>query len=159
MLSINSLINKLHHDHPSLVFQSGDDFAWDPANKTISYDKQASHAESSLLHEAAHALLGHTAYSRDIELLRIEREAWEYAVHTLAPTYNISIEDAIVESSLTTYRDWLHKRSTCPNCQLNGIQESTAVYRCVHCHTRWSVNEARTCRLRRAIIQPNKITP
>lgn len=153
MRSIVSLKAKLAHDNPSLTFTKATDFSWHPDTNTITYTTGGSHDPALLLHETAHALLRHSDYSRDIELLRMEREAWNYATDTLAPLYEIVIDDSLVEDSLDTYREWLHKRSLCPDCNLNGIQASRFDYRCLHCHKRWRVNEARTCRLRRTKAQ------
>lgn len=158
MPSISSLVANLTRDYPAIQFAAGSDFSWDPAGQTVFYIDNASGDAAVLLHEVAHALLGHTDYARDIELLRIERQAWQYAVSVLAPRYNVTIDEAAVEDALDTYRDWLHRRSLCPTCNLNGIQESRSGYRCIHCHEHWKVNEARSCRLKRTRL-PKKNTP
>jgi lipopolysaccharide biosynthesis regulator YciM len=78
----------------------------------------------------------------------MERQAWDYTVK-LAPTHDISVPDDIVQSTLDSYRDWIHERSTCPNCQATGIQTDKFMYSCPACSHEWKVNEARTCALRR----------
>lgn len=158
MPSIDSLVSSIARSHPSLTLQSGDDFSWNPDTNTLTYgDMSTTHSTSLLLHELAHALLKHNSYTRDIELIKIEREAWDHARQILAHEYGVTIPESVAEDSLDTYRDWIHKRSLCPSCGINGVQESRTVYRCIHCHQRWTVNEARTCRLKRTRI--NKNTP
>ena len=152
MPSIASIVDKIALTHPTLALSVDDDFSWNPQTKTLHYHPEVPHAGSLLLHELAHALLEHGSYTRDIELLKLEREAWDYARQELAEQFGVIIDETMVEDLLDTYRDWLHKRSTCPKCHLNGIQESHATYRCVHCQKRWHVNEARTCQLRRTPI-------
>jgi hypothetical protein len=148
MPSINSLISKLQHDHPEFQFQAGDLFQWSPTESSISYDP-TSNDPASLLHELAHGILGHANYTKDIELIDMERAAWEYTKQTLGPTYGITIMDDVIQGSLDTYRDWLHARSTCPHCQATGIQSKKYEYKCLVCSTQWRVNDARICALRR----------
>lgn len=118
----------------------------------VFYDQTAvDHA--SLLHELAHAILDHKTYARDIELIELERDAWTHAQATLAPTYNIAIGTNQIEDALDTYRDWLHARSTCPNCQATGVQTERNAYKCLACLSKWRVNDARICALRRYKIR------
>lgn len=147
MPSTTSLASRLAKDFPEITFQQGDHFHWQPSQKVISYITNAD--TSSLLHETAHAVLGHSEYDTDIDLLKMERQAWEYTRNTLAPQYALTIEDDYIESMLDSYRDWLHSRSLCPSCEATGIQADTASYLCLACKTQWRVNEARTCNLRR----------
>lgn len=79
----------------------------------------------------------------------MERDAWQYAKDTLGQTYDQAILDDTVEDALDSYRDWLHARSTCPACQATGIQTKKEEYKCLACRTKWRVNEARICALRR----------
>lgn len=146
MPSTSSLIHKLITNFPQFTFTPGGDFRWDPQEKAIFYRDDN---PAALLHEVAHALLNHAAYVRDLELLAMERDAWEYAKSTLSPAYGITIVDDEIDRSLDTYRDWLHARSTCPTCQATGIQTKENAYTCLACHTHWRVNEARLCALRR----------
>jgi hypothetical protein len=78
----------------------------------------------------------------------MERAAWEKAGE-LAPTYEVTIQPDLVEQQLDTYRDWLHDRSVCPNCEANGVQTDVNHYRCLTCDDTWRVNDARRCALRR----------
>lgn len=154
MVKITSLTRKLQasaQQHPHLAcltFQRGETFRWDHTACVIYFDPDVAHAESYLLHEFGHALLAHTTYTRDIELIAIERAAWEKAAK-LAPEYGIAIDTELIENTLDTYRDWLHARSRCPQCTATGIQTSSHSYRCLACTQSWRTNEARTCALRR----------
>lgn len=146
-----SLVKKLSVDFPEITFTSHPSAcAWNPSKAQILYGESTDPDE--LLHEVGHAILGHSSYARDIELLRIERDAWEYAIANLAPIYKIVIERDVAEAALDTYREWLHERSKCPSCNMNGIQNSATSYKCISCHEHWKVNDARICRLRRTRI-------
>jgi len=155
MPPINSLVNKLEQDYPDLHFETELEFRWSPEKQTIFYDPSTSDT-AALLHEVAHALLNHTGYTKDIHLIELERDAWEYAQNHLAPTYGISIDDPIIQNHLDTYRNWLHSRSTCPNCGSTGVQSKQG-YKCLACETLWKVNDARSCALRRYPV--TKIRP
>jgi hypothetical protein len=139
---------KLEKDFPAFKFRSADEFRWSPEEMTIYYDEHSSDT-ATLLHELSHAVLAHTDYQKDIRLLELERDAWEYAHSTLAPIYGIVIEEEVMQDSLDTYRDWLHARSTCPECGATGIQTKQSSYKCLACTTSWRVNDARFCALRR----------
>lgn len=154
MEKIFSLTKKLSRDladRPGLThltFKKGEMFSWDHTACAITYNSSLPDASSYLLHEAAHAILGHASYRRDIELIAMERAAWQAAIE-LAPAYDISIDPELIEDSLDTYRDWLHARSLCPQCSATGIQVRRFDYQCLACHHTWRVNEARSCALRR----------
>ena len=132
----------------SLTLKKGELFSWNHTACAITYNPDIENAEAYLLHEFSHALLGHKEYAKDIELLKMERAAWDKAL-IIADTFNVDIGEDLIEESLDTYRDWLHNRSTCPNCSATGIGTSKQLYECVTCHTTWHVNEARDCSLRR----------
>ena len=151
MPSITSLINSLSGDFPHLVFTPANEFRWLPSAATIYYDTDSNDL-ASLLHEVAHGALGHTDYLRDVELIQLERDAWEHAKTKLAPRYSLTISNDAIEDALDTYRDWLHARSLCPVCSATGVQHRKNEYRCIACSTRWHVNDARTCMLRRYLI-------
>lgn len=154
MEKITSLLKKLKSKAASeahlhhLTFKEGEMFGWNHTACAISYNPSAKDAQMYLLHEFGHALLGHTSYSRDIVLLKMERDAWE-AARELGSEYGVHMSDEIIEGSLDTYRDWLHSRSLCPRCSATGIQSKSQQYSCPACRTTWEVNEARTCALRR----------
>lgn len=148
MLSTASLVSRLTTDFPDLHFRPGDAFRWSAEEKTIYYDA-TSHDNAALLHEVGHAVLTHSDYSRDIELLQMERDAWNYASTTLSAPYATTISDDTIQESLDSYRDWLHARSTCPACHATGFQTKKQQYCCPACKHNWRVNEARLCGLRR----------
>lgn len=155
MPSITSLVETFKATYPQFTFTEGDEFRWNPNEQTIFYTV-SSNDSASFLHELAHALLGHVTYVKDIQLLEMEREAWQHAIE-IAPRYAVSISEDLLESSLDTYRDWLHARSQCPTCKATGIQTRQSVYKCLACNALWRVNDARTCGLKRYYI--NKNTP
>lgn len=145
MPTTKSLIKQLRVDFPGVIFELSDDFYYSPQNQTVFY---SSGNMARLLHELGHALLEHSNYSRDIDLLKIERQAWDKA-RTLSLDYGMTITDDTIQDDLDSYRLWLHKRSLCPECSANGLQTSLDTYRCLSCRTDWRVNEAITCGLKR----------
>jgi len=153
MQSIHSLIKKLSLDYPEFGFDTADEFLWSANKKTVFYNPKLPHSREYTLHELSHALLGHSEYKRDIELIKLERDAWEYAKTELAPRYGVNISEDTIQDNLDTYRDWLYARSTCPECRTTGIETKTQNYRCLACGAIWRVNEARICALRRYSIQ------
>lgn len=146
---LTSLLTKLKEDYPTLTFTEDGRFLWSPEKHTIFY--RADGNSDILLHEVAHAELQHQEYTRDIELVAMERAAWTTA-QRLATKYSITIDTATAEDHLDTYRDWLHARSTCPACTATGYQTSVDTYTCPACTQSWKVNEARVCQLRRVKI-------
>jgi Zn finger protein HypA/HybF involved in hydrogenase expression len=151
MLSIHSLLPKLKKAYPSLKFESGSSFRWSPSKKTVYYDEKEDTQWVILIHELAHGLLGHADYSKDVQLLNMERKAWDKALE-VAVGFHETISEDTIEAHLDSYRDWLHKRSSCPHCQAIGLQIKKQVYSCPACHHEWRVNEARTCGLKRYAI-------
>jgi hypothetical protein len=155
MPSITSLLPKLTADYPQFSFKKAALFQWSPTEMTVSYDLFHNHGVALLLHELSHGLLDHTDYTRDIELLSMEREAWVRAKE-VANNYNLLIDEEIIEAHLDTYRDWLHARSTCPACGATGHQVKKQVYHCVACQNDWRVNDARLCGLKRYSLKTQK---
>lgn len=143
------LLHQLRQNNPGLTFVESTTFAWSPSDEAISYNPSDPNLSPLLLHELAHATLKHSDYQRDIELIAMERAAWDYAIGELGPTYSVVIQEDFADDALTTYRDWLHDRSTCPNCAATGLQTKPREYTCLACHHHWRVNEARVCALRR----------
>lgn len=153
MPKTDSLQTKLVADFPTITFKNSDDFYWSPSKKTVYIGQVKTHTDTlTLLHEVAHAHLGHRDFRRDIDLLRIEREAWDYVESTLAPKYGLATNQDTVEDMIDTYREWLHIRSTCPSCSLTGIQTDEFIYHCLGCNQDWRVNEARRCGLKRYTV-------
>jgi hypothetical protein len=155
---MQKLINKIQTEYPSLHFRAAKEFYWSPESSEIFYNAGARGRQAtwSLLHETGHALLGHSSYKADFELVRLEVAAWERAQH-LALHLELSIDEDHIQDCLDTYRDWLYKRSICPNCTTKCLQQGDFVhYRCFNCHTTWRVTASRFCRAyrrRKNIIQ------
>ena len=151
-----SILANLKNRYPQFNFKSGDNFLWSSSDNSIYYNKKSSNQSIFLLHELSHALLNHTSYNRDIKLIIMEREAWDHT-KTLAAEFNVEISEDIIQSTLDSYRDWLHSRSTCPKCEATGLQTDNREYTCLSCNYIWQVNEARTCALKRyQIKKPTK---
>jgi hypothetical protein len=149
MASTASLVAKLQADFPDIHFVKSDMFRWSPDEQTVYVGEMRSDRDSAtILHELGHAMCGHSDFAHDIDLLKMEREAWTKAQAT-SQQYEITIDEDTVEEALDTYRDWLDARSRCPNCGQTGVQEGEAVYQCLICHTGWRVNDARQCGLKR----------
>ena len=144
-----SKLARVQSDHPHLAFIAGESFQWSPKIATISYATEDENGFEHLLHELSHALLEHNTYVQDISLIKLERSAWTYAASVLAKQYGISISEDLIEDDLDTYRDWLHARSLCPKCAINGIQANSGDYNCILCRTTWHSNNAISTRLRR----------
>ncbi len=154
MAKITSLVTQLRtkysntHPDSALTFVEDTLFSWNPKTHELHYNPSGQDAPAYLLHEYGHVLDGETAYSQDIELLQIERSAWDRAVET-GRELGVTIDENLIEDSLDTYRDWLHARSLCPRCEATGIQTTRFGYQCLACQHTWRVNEARQCALRR----------
>ncbi len=149
MHSTRSLFNTLQADYPQFTFAPAKEFWWSADQQTVYMDPDTPNSQEFSLHELSHALLGHRGYKADIDLIKLERDAWEYARTQLASTYDIEISDDVIQNNLDTYREWLHSRSKCPDCTTTGIQSESNYYRCLACGHTWRVNEARLCALRR----------
>lgn len=144
---MKQLIKLITREYPWITLQAADIFYWSPNNQTVFYDTDDSSREApwTLLHEVSHALLKHTTYTSDIELLKLEVAAWHKA-KALADDYDITISDDYIEDCLDSYRDWLHKRSTCPVCDNRSLQKDRSHYQCFNCGHVWKVSTSRTCR-------------
>lgn len=152
MQEISSVFSQVTSDCSDLNFAPGDSFYWRPEDNTVYHPEITNSSDLYLLlHEIGHARSAHTGYDSSIHLLDMEREAWDHTISVLVPTYGLSIDDAkeISEDALDSYRDWIHKRSTCPTCNAIGIEVSKNRYKCLICDQQWQANEARNCQLRR----------
>lgn len=156
---MRTLLASLKRDFPDLHFEKGQKFTWSPKTARIIYNAQAVKEDPvatwSLLHEAGHALLKHSSYTSDFELLRMEVEAWEKAKE-LATSYDVHIDNNHVEDCLDTYRDWLYARSTCPSCTVSSLQIDAHLYKCFNCGTKWRVSQSRHCRPYR-LVQKSEV--
>lgn len=156
---MDELLARLKELFPELNFTPGSEFYWSPETGEIFYEsgKGGSKAVWSLLHETGHALSGHKSYRADLELLRLEIDAWERA-RQVADELGVRIDEDHIQNSLDTYRDWLFKRSICPSCGTKCLQQGDYVhYRCFNCHTVWRVSASRFCRAyrrRKDVPQP-----
>jgi ribosomal protein S27AE len=156
---MEKLLEYLRRDYPELLFTEGKSFCWSPQTRQIFYSlEQSQSGPWAVLHETAHALLEHTKYSLDFELLRMEVAAWE-AAKELAKKYDITIDEDHMQDCLDSYRDWLYKRSICPSCGTKSIQQDhEASYQCFNCHSTWRVAASRFCRPYRQ-FKANKKSP
>ena len=70
-------IGRLAHDYPDFKFEPGRQEHWSPKTNTITFDpdQPLKKMRYGVLHELAHALLEHTTYHSDFELLKLENKA------------------------------------------------------------------------------------
>jgi hypothetical protein len=137
----DDFITKLKADFPQFSFQPGKQDVWSAKTSTISYNLEQPFRDFSwsVLHELAHALLAHKGYKTDFELVRLESEAWHKASE-LGSGYGVKIDPDHIQNCLDTYRDWLHKRSSCPKCSMRAPQQNATTYTCLNCKTSWHVS-------------------
>jgi hypothetical protein len=143
----NSLIQRIQSDHPDLIFVDDEVFYHEPP-LTIHLGPETDHRGLYILHELGHALLHHRDYRLDIDLLQMETLAWVEAKR-LANLYGIKYNQDFAEERLDTYRDWLHARSTCPICNMNGYQVKSPQreYHCPNCLSSWRVPHTNRMRI------------
>lgn len=145
---MRKLLAILKKDFPEVHFVPGELFSWSSRKQTITYPKMqpsAEHAAWSLLHELGHALLGHTTYQTDFELLKLEAAAWDAATK-LGQRYQHQIDPNHIQDCLDTYRDWLYQRSACPQCRMTALQRDMHTYCCYNCNSEWRVSRTKLCR-------------
>lgn len=141
-----TLVRKLRIDYPSLEFIPAKRLCWSPRKQQVFYQVANDNPGVwGLLHELGHAELGHVSYETDVELVSKEAQAWKAAT-IIGQRYHITIEREHIENCLDTYRDWLHRRSTCPTCGVNSLQKAPTLYICVNCHATWLVTHSKFCR-------------
>ncbi|QQS20405.1 hypothetical protein IPL85_03140 [Candidatus Saccharibacteria bacterium] len=147
-LGTQELLKQLRLDYPEYSFVESSQFSWHAGKRHVSYRKsplQNTQGGWAILHELGHALLDHSEYTSDIELVQMEVAAWEKA-HALAQQYDMAIDGEYVQDCLDSYRDWLHVRATCPTCFVRCLQSNTNTYSCHNCGTEWHVTRSRLCR-------------
>jgi predicted HD phosphohydrolase len=145
---LDALLERIAAEYPDLEFIESAHFGWHAGRKHVSFrraGKNPDHSMWALLHELGHAILGHTDYKYDVELLKLEAAAWDKA-RVLASHYGVEIDENYIQDCLDTYRDWLHLRATCPACFARSLQASERLYRCFNCQAEWSVTRSRLCR-------------
>jgi hypothetical protein len=140
-------VKALQRHYPGLSFLAGEEFCWTPASNEIQYSSSAKGKKAvwALIHETGHALLTHQTYQSDFELLSLEVAAWEKA-KAIATQIELVIDEEHIQDCLDTYRDWLHKRCTCPTCHTRSLQIDANHYRCINCGSIWKVSPSRFCR-------------
>lgn len=145
--SPENFIKMLKRDFSQFDFKPGDSDHWSPRTNTISYysSQKNKDFQYGILHELAHALLDHTNYSSDFELLKMESLAWHKAAQ-IGRRYGIKISEEYIQNCLDTYRDWLHRRSSCPVCKNHSLQINKRTYRCFNCQSQWQVSLRRFAR-------------
>lgn len=142
---MSNLASRLAQDYPQFQFRPDTQAHWSAREHIIYYTND----DLQTLHELGHALSGHDHYVQDIELLSIERQAWQVAAQ-VAPRYGLCVDDEVVETALDSYRDWLHARSKCPSCGQTGWQSRTDLaYQCPACGSRWTASDGKVKQLRR----------
>lgn len=153
------MLKQLQTRFADFTYVAGERFCWSPDTNEIYYDadRQDEAADWSLLHETGHALLGHREYQADFELIRMEMAAWRSA-RELAKDFDITIDEEHIQDCLDTYRDWINKRSICPDCDTRALQQNDyAHYRCFNCHSVWRVTPSLFVRAYRSTknLQPS----
>lgn len=124
-------LERLRQDYPGLRFRDGAKFAFRPP-KTIILGPPEPFSELLTLHEVSHAILGHKDFKMDVTRLKMETEAWQKA-RELANYYDIEVNEELIQEELDTYRNWLHKKSRCPQCGLTRYQTPDSLYHCPRC--------------------------
>lgn len=124
-------LEQLKTDYPWLRFREGSKFAFRPP-KTIVLGPPEPFSELLALHEVSHAVLKHKDFRMDVERLKMEVAAWEKAKE-LAKHYGVDVDEDVIQGELDTYRDWLHKKSRCPDCGLTRFQTTDGEYHCPRC--------------------------
>jgi hypothetical protein len=145
----NQLLLTLSSLFPEINIRPAKNFSWSPKDSTVFFSKEhlvhSDHGKLALLHEVGHGILRHSNYSSDVDLILKEVGAWQQA-RALAEQLGIVFDADHVEDCLDTYRDWLHKRSTCPTCLSNALQSDSHTYQCFNCNQLWHVSVSRFCR-------------
>ncbi len=145
---MQQLIIRLAEEFPAIIFRADKRFYWSPETQEVVYNVTATGDEArwALLHETSHALLNHSNYKNDFELVEMEVAAWEYAKQLATRLRLEAIDENHIQDCLDTYRDWLHKRCLCPRCGIRSFQQSAKQYSCHNCSSTWRVTPSRFCR-------------
>lgn len=146
---LRSIANSVIVHYHGYTFLASSTARWAPHEKTVYYTDITSPADlETLLHELGHAVLGHQDFQQDVQLVRMEREAWTKAAE-IAKQFGYHIDSDLAEDALDSYRQWLHARSRCPRCNATGVQNRQSLFICPICRTKWRANDARQCGLKR----------
>src|SRR6266576_3594471 len=97
----SKFVGRVAKDYPQFKFLPGKQEHWSPNTGTITYsqDEALDELRYGLLHELAHALLGHNTYKSDFELLKLESQAWELAVK-ISKKYRIKFDQDHIQDCL-----------------------------------------------------------
>lgn len=149
-MTFNQLLQEVRKDHPNLNFKPSDHFSWSSDLSQITYQSPGDSTENhklsnKLLHELAHAKLGHHNYISDAELLKIESTAWILAKE-LCEEYSVEFSESEQNESLASYISWASSRCQCPKCQKNGLQTLRTEFFCPACNNKWNVGRSRFTR-------------
>lgn len=128
---IEELIERVQRDYPELRVTRGRKFAFRPP-RTVVIGPEEEYDSLLFLHEVGHALIEKRDYRVDVERVKIEAEAWEKG-RELASEYGVEWDEDFIQGELDSYRDWLHRRSKCPDCGLTRFQTPDRVYHCPRC--------------------------
>lgn len=143
---MTDLISQLQSNYPDIHFAYSNNCSWSYRKQQVSHRGTSTPEDTwSLFHELGHALLRHSSYNTDIELLKKEMRAWQEAIE-IAKNYAVTIDQEFIEDCLDSYRDWIFKRSACPTCRAQGIQKTIEQYYCLNCKNTWEVTKSRLCR-------------
>ena len=130
---LNKIIVQLKRDYPGLRWRAGKKFAFRPPRTIVVEQENLDECSKMLLlHEVGHATLEHQNYRADVERLKMERAAWEQA-RKLCERYGVEYDVEVAERELDSYRDWLHRRASCPRCGLTRYQGADGEYHCPEC--------------------------
>jgi hypothetical protein len=149
-MSTKDVLARVQSAYPQIRFAEGTDFMWSIKDQTVTYSTNVSDTDkftSSLCHELSHGILGHADFKHDIELIKLERDAWDHATTIARDLFDLTIPTDHIEDCMNTYRDWLYQRSLCPTCKQCGLQQTKQQYSCIMCNSRWRVNVSRLCRV------------
>lgn len=149
-----SLLSKIRKQYPEIQFVKSTKSLWSKSELTIEYHLKDSFHDgfASLFHEIGHMELNHSKYNQDVQLIRLETQAWTQA-QTIAKKHNLTIAQDYIDKCLDSYRDWLHLRSRCPNCSTQGIQKDSHKYICLNCAQNWQVTNSKFCRTYRSKLK------
>lgn len=146
-------VKDITSEFPELRFMEGKTLSWNPQTDTITIPKSdTDDTVYGLIHEIAHAKLTHDSFLHDVDLIKMEREAWNKACEIAKDRFDLKINYEYIEDCLDSYRDWLYKRSLCPRCTLSGFQVNNHEYSCPHCLIDWKVPVSRLCTVKRKIL-------
>lgn len=111
----SAFLAQVSSDYPQFNFRASARFRFRPP-LTIYYDpSEDAHFALLLLHELAHALLGHFSFASLAERLQCERDAWQKTAQ-LCKQYRLPYDPVYAEANLDTYRDWLYQKTRCKTC-------------------------------------------